>query len=791
MRFSQAIFLYANLQIIIGSSILCLEPKRKMHISRPLYRQCYVYLNRILYTTLHTRMSRLLLFKIFFLHLFIFLPIWESCAQFSFRYDDAVIVFRGGKELQLPWAGGLNAGQYQPVDLNRDGFEDLVIFDRTSIKVNTFIWSEGRYDYSPGYEALFPPDLNGWLIIADYNCDGVEDIFTSSAFGIKAYRGSVVDGVLKWELEIDPINTEGFSSQVNLQVNSADIPAIVDIDGDGDLDIFVFNFARGGTIEYHQNLSLETQGNCGLNYKRETVVWGDFQECTCGVYVFGESCVDNNGRLIADPAKVLHAGGKALLLFDNDGDGDKDMLFGDEECDNLAFFRNNGNASAAKFDSFELRFPYDKPSGFLFPAGYLADVDHDGLQDLLIAPNLADNVGGSVDFQKSSLFYKNVGSSNIPTFEFQKNDFLQGEMIDRGGDATPALQDINQDGRIDLLVGNGGKLNDGRYYASIAVYENTGSEEIPEFTMLTEDFLGLSKLDLLSIQPGFADINGDGFQDLYFKGSSSNNTTSLYYLLSESGGFFESNLLKTFDDISVSSDDKIALGNVDEDDYADILIFRGSGRLDYYKNEAQDSEPVFSLVAENFAGFSVGFENRNLTPVIFDLNKDGRSELVISNAKGQIFFIEDIESHQSGLENIEMIEIQNSILNQRVQSKFGFGSMLAFASLFNGELPTLLVGSRQGGLYLLRNEIGGSGPGEEDFTLECYPNPAEDGITVKVSEKATVKIYNALGNLVWDNPLGTSVLKLYFDKSAFGSGIYFFKATNGKGRSVVKKVIVL
>lgn len=736
-------------------------------------------------------MSRMLLLKIFVLPFFIFIHIGESCAQFSFRYDDAVLVFQGGKELELPWAGGLNAGQYQPVDLNRDGVEDLVIFDRTSIKVNTFIWSEGEYHYSPSYEVLFPAQLNGWLIVADYNCDGIEDIFTSSAFGIKAYKGSVADGVLKWELEIDPVNTEGFSSQVNLQVNSADIPAIVDIDRDGDLDIFVFNFARGGTIEYHQNLSVETHGNCGLNYKRETVVWGDFQECTFGVYAFGESCTDNNGRLIAEPAKVLHAGGKALLLFDNDGDGDKDMLFGDEECDNMAYFQNKGDASAAKFDSFELRFPQDEPSGFLFPAGYLADVDHDGLEDLLIAPNLADNGGGSVDFQKSSLLYKNLGSMASPIFEFQKNDFMQGEMIDEGMDAAPALQDITQDGRIDLLVSSRGLLSEGKYGASINLYENTGSEEVPAFTLLTEDFLVLSELDLVSIQPGFADINGDGFEDLYFKGSASDNTTSLYYILSESRGFSESNLIKTFDDISVSVDDRIALGNIDEDDFGDILIFRGSGRLDYYMNQALASAAIFSLKVENFAGFSDSFENRNLTPVIFDLKKDGSTELVISNAKGQIFLIEDVEAHQSGLENTEVIEIPNTILNQRVQAIFKYGSMLAFASLFNGELPSLLVGNRQGGLYLLRNENGGSDSGDEDFTLKCFPNPTVDHMTVKVSEKAVVKIYNALGSLVWENPLETRALKFYLDLSAFSSGIYFVKATNVKGRSIVNKIIVI
>ena len=714
----------------------------------------------------------------------------NSFAQYTYEYDNSVAVLENNEALRLAWAGGLNSGQYQSIDLNRDGQEDLAIFDRTSDKVNTFIWAEGSYEYNPHYEALFPTDLNGWLVIADFNCDGVEDLITNSTFGMKALEGTVVDGVINWTLAVDPIVTEGFSSEVNLQVNASDIPAITDIDGDGDLDIFVFNFARGGTIEYHQNLSMENDGSCGLEFKRVIAIWGDFQECTCGVYAFGTSCSEIDGKQVLAPEKLLHAGGKALLLLDLDGDGDKDMLFGDEECDNLAFFNNAGNSTTANFNSFNLTFPDDVPTDFLAPASYLVDVDHDGLKDLLIAPNAHDNKRGTIDFRNSSSFYLNTGTNEIPQFVFQQDDFLQQEMIDRGSGAAPALSDINKDGIVDLIVGNGGIVEGEKFYATISLYQNTGTASIPEFSLQTNDYLQLSKLGFVEIVPGFADINGDGFQDLYFKRIDQDNAASLHYILSQDGSFSAGFLLNEID-ISISINDKAVIGNINDDDFADIIIYRSSGRIDYFENQKQAATAEFTQLSDSFAGFTDVFANRNLTPALFDIDEDGDSELIISNSEGQLFFIDDHSTHQTGLENALPLTVQNNILEETVILDFGHDSQIAFGSIFSGEFPTMVVGSNQGGLYLLRNSEGSTIPGKENFVLEVFPNPTDDILTVKVSKNAGIILYNALGELVWKNSDQIGGVEYNYNFSALAAGIYLVKAIDSKGNTHIKKIIVL
>ena len=198
---------------------------------------------------------------------------------------------------------GLNSGQYGTIDLNGDGMDDLAIFDRTTGKISTFISDGFSYQYQPEYEYFFPANLNSWMLLADYDCDGKKDIFSNTTFGLKVYRNTTAEQ-LSFELQEDPLQTESGGLLINLQVGSSDLPSISDVDGDGDLDILVFRFATGNSIEYHQNQSVENTGSCGqLQYSLITNSWGNFKECECGEYAFGEDCGALGGR-------QQHAGGK-------------------------------------------------------------------------------------------------------------------------------------------------------------------------------------------------------------------------------------------------------------------------------------------------------------------------------------------------------------------------------------------------------------------------------------------------------------------------------------------------
>ncbi len=69
-------------------------------------------------------------------------------------------ISKNGAALELPFTGGLNNPQFNPADLNNDGIEDLVIFDRGGNVILTFvnrgIAGETSYDFVPEYACLFP-----------------------------------------------------------------------------------------------------------------------------------------------------------------------------------------------------------------------------------------------------------------------------------------------------------------------------------------------------------------------------------------------------------------------------------------------------------------------------------------------------------------------------------------------------------------------------------------------------------------------------------------------------------
>lgn len=724
--------------------------------------------------------------------LLLLLGSFNCWGQYNFAFDQSVSVMENGEELRLPWAGGFNSGQYQSIDLNLDGVEDLVVFDRSSNKVNCFLNDNGTYVYSPEYEYLFPKGISNWLVLADYDCDGVKDIFTSSVFGIKVYKGGVENGRLSWDLVVDPIYSMGFSNLVNLQVNVSDVPAIVDIDNDGDLDIVIFNFAGIGTIEYHKNYSLEEDGKCGLNFKRVSNKWGDIEECTCGVYAIGTSCAAMNGKEGATNQRITHAGGKALLLIDTDGDGVKEMIFGDEGCRNLAFFKNDGDENTALFQTYEEDFPPIDPPDIYFPAAYYLDVDHDGVKDLLIAPNMAEGLQNRLDFVSSSWFYKNYGTDGIPDFRLQQKDFLQGEMIDRGENAAPAFADVDQDGKIDMIVGNGGVLYGDQYYATLALYKNVGTKATPAFSLVEQDYLNLSQFRLQHLYPGFADINGDGYMDLYFTGTTDTRETSIYYILSDKGTITPAPL-KTLP-VAIATDDKPLLANWSNNGFADLVLLKNSGKMEYYEFSGSAVSPDYTLVNSALAGFTDKFQNRNLIPTAYDLDGNRTPELILSGADGKLHLIKDIFNHTTGLEDADSLTISYSMdtLDFVHASRLGRQARIAFAPLFEGEPPVMVVGGRQGGLLMLYNEESVRKPvPSEKIVLNIFPNPATDFFMIRSNQNLSVQVYNALGKKVGDPFSVQQNVTFRYKTDQLAAGIYFVRATNSQGRRITNKVIVL
>ncbi|MEC8853526.1 MAG: VCBS repeat-containing protein, partial [Bacteroidota bacterium] len=397
--------------------------------------------------------------KRFYLIFVLVSPVSElAFSQINFSRDTSLSVMENTNGFNHAWAGGINAMQPSEVDLNLDGINDLILFDRTGNKLSPFLNVNGEYVFAPEYRSAFLNHLHDWVIFADYNCDGKEDIFTYSSGGIAVLENNSTS-TLSFNMITSLLLSDYGTTNINLYVSSVDIPAISDIDNDGDLDILTFSIL-GGFVEYHRNMAMELTGSCDtLAFRYEKSCWGNFFEGLNSYLINCTACSpDSCSPAYTSTAnnKQKHAG-STLLAIDVDDDNDKDLILGDISYNNLNLLINGGDSSNANISSIDSIFPANNNNTMeadihLFPASFYLDVTHDGVKDLVVTTNSQAN---SENFE-SVWLYANSGTNSLPDFNFVSKSFLQEEMIDLGEGAYPVFFDYNNDSLLDIVVGNYG-----------------------------------------------------------------------------------------------------------------------------------------------------------------------------------------------------------------------------------------------------------------------------------------------------------------------------------------------
>ena len=678
-----------------------------------------------------------------------------ALAQFTYMLDQSIPVEAGGKPLGMAWAGGLNSAQINTIDLNGDGNPDLAVYDRTASKIMTFLNEDNQYRYHPEYENLFPQAISRWMLLRDFNCDGKKDLFTANNNGISVYENITGPGApLAWAQKqffvpaspqappgtpgifTDILLTQGFS-KTNIFPGTNDIPSIADMDGDGDLDIVNIRFVNPGSAEYHKNMGMENFGTCdSLDFVRLSTRWGDWEECNCADFAFGESCTSSGGR-------TDHTGGKAIATLDADNDGDQDLLFGEEDCPLLFLLPNEGTTENADMNT-ALPFPQATPVNMpLFAAPFLEDVDFDGTTDLIASPTLFSRSFISNEMNRSVWLYKNTGSTQAPNFTFVKNNFLQDEMIEVGDNAFPAFTDFDGDGDEDLFIGNTG---DSQFISRIALFENTGTASQPAFSLVDNDFAGLSQLGVFNIKPQFIDLTGDGNIDLAFLATDRVSiTASLLYIPGNKPNAldFANQQVQTIE-FFLANNENIFLTDIDQDGAVDILAGKSTGALEFWRNSGFSGSFDYVLEDAAFLGLGSSITRTNLNAFVADLNADGSQDLMLGDQKGTITIFSDFR--EAGISPQPVTDVIFDSFTETYTSKNLGGRIKPVAvNLFNSNRPAVVAGTVMGGLIMLKNDD--SEPLPEEPVVIVFPNPVSRGdvLSVRSDRNAVVEIFSILG----------------------------------------------
>src|SRR5690625_4270027 len=95
-----------------------------------------------------------------------------------------------GETISGAMSGGFLAPQFSMFDLNEDGRQELITFDRLSGVIGVWQHLDGiRYKWIGDKIDVEWPRIKNWMLIRDFNQDGVPDIFTQGLHGIAVYEG--------------------------------------------------------------------------------------------------------------------------------------------------------------------------------------------------------------------------------------------------------------------------------------------------------------------------------------------------------------------------------------------------------------------------------------------------------------------------------------------------------------------------------------------------------------------------------------------------------------------------
>lgn len=733
------------------------------------------------------------LFSVLFLSLFSYHPFY---AQLILDPIQDIPYSDGEKILDLPWTGGLNSAQYNKADLDGDGEEELIIYDRSGKIFLIYKIENNRYLPVFDYSALLPEIPDGWVLFLDYNNDGKKDIFSNGDRGIIVYKNITPSGQsAQWKKVADPLLTTGFSGKINLIANAADVPAITDIDGDGDLDILVYNFAIGGYIRYNKNLSLEMFGNTdSLEYEIYTRSWGEFEECDCNFFAFGgETCEGLSG------GRVMHPGGKALLAFDADGDGDKDLLVGHEQCIELYFYENLGSKDSAYMLDFSNMFPEGtQPANFhIFPAAFYEDLDFDGVKDLIVAPGFEENYNLKIDFSRSNWLYKNTGANDHPQFIFQKNNFMQEQSLDFGEFSVPLSHDLDGDGKADMLVAANNHWNGENFSGVVYKMLNTGSSTNPEFMLAEQDYMGISALNLINPVINFADFTSDGSPDLIYTGVSTVSFRPQTWIFTNQNPanqaplFDFNNRTQLTMPGTMTSGDSPAFADIDADGRPDLLLGKRNGALEYYRNT---SSSTFELVDPAFLGIERDFSQVRLNVVAspIDIDLDGLMDLIVTDATGEARLYFEISRQTGGEPEFVPLVHKNAITGQDQPIKFDTKTWMTGADFFGLGSQSLIAGGSRGGLQFLKNEAAGGGESGNPLDVLIYPNPLfhEQGIQVRSNKNITVELISLLGQRLREPFQVRKFNTTSIDITHLVNGAYILRSTTEEGASAAQLFLI-
>lgn len=499
--------------------------------------------------------------------------------------DDEFPIFSEGVKLpnnNTPIRVTSNAAPFI-IDWDNDLELDLLVGDSNGI-IRLF---SGK-DLTDVKTILTIPSANAYPFVYDWDDDNKKDLIIGDANGnvwVYLNQGS----------QQAPIFNEGYKVSVGTKTQSVlsvlenAIVQVIQWDGKGNKDLVIGN-AEGE------------------------------------IYVFLSGTETTSGSPTFTTGKKLQAGNKdidvgfnsAPFVVNWDNDGDMDLLVGEQDGSLNLFINSGGNFSPPIKIAAT---PTDLDAGSrIIP--YVIDFDNDGKKDLVVG-----------DKNGSIKLYRNTGMDDAPVFTdaytFQENPAIPRDI--RLSNPSPFVYDWNQDGNNDLIVGD----EQGYIYL---FYGSATSSIFTTGTKATTGGTKLPLKVTYDATPIICDWNNDGDMDIVVGDRYGYVNLFLNYGNNQNPVFAtQSQKIKADGkDINVGYNARPYVVDFNKDNKKDLVIGNEAGYLRVYLNMGVDKEPVFTTYfqvnADNKPLEVSGFA----APVVIDWNNDKILDLIVGDKDGYI-----------------------------------------------------------------------------------------------------------------------------------------------------------
>ena len=333
--------------------------------------------------------------------------------------------------------------------------------------------------------------------------------------------------------------------------------------------------------------------------------------------------------------------------------------------------------------------------------------------------------------------------------------------------AFPAFADLDDDGDLDLLVGE--------YYGAMNYFQNTGTALNPHFEAPVVNPFGLSSTYYWAL-PAFADLDGDGDLDLlvgeyygvmqYFKNTGSKTNPQFAVPKANPFGLNSTNGLAA-----------PAFVDLDNDGDMDLLAGEAYGAMQFFQNTGSEATPEFAAPIQNPFGLSSTY---NLAiPAFADVDKDGDMDLLVGEDYGAMQYFQN-----TGTAIIPLFAPPQ-------ENPFGlvstyYNALPAFADLDADGDQDLLVGEYGGAMqYFEFDTVIGIADLSQSFTLKLFPNPVNNILHIDAEEEINkIEIFNTIGENVNTATDQLSKISLHH----LSPGIYMVKVTSALGHFTTAKI---